>query len=201
MDFVLDFIIKGIIFFAIVLFVMSLIALGISGKKKKETVQEEEPEINLTRENDSDNRNTKKVEKQSKAAEDMDAADRALAMKLMGYDDARLQEIIASPDIYNADCMRVAGKILGRRKAWVWIKNLPDTELIKYVSADRNLYDENVVGAASMELYQRNSPLLLNQLINIPADILTEIADGNGPEGIRLAARKILRQKTNGDNY
>ena len=60
--------------------------------------------------------------------------------------------------------------------------------------ADNGLYEPNIVEAASMELYQRDSLLLREQFKALTPDILSAIANGTAPapEGIRLAAKKFL---------
>lgn len=60
---------------------------------------------------------------------------------------------------------------------------------------DSDLYAANVIEAASMELYQRDSQLLHQQFMQMFSS-LPQIASGTAPapEGIRLAAQKYLSQ-------
>ena len=80
---------------------------------------------------------------------------------------------------------------------WEQIKDVSDKELLAMAMAIRGLYDENIVEAASMELYQRDSQLLREQFMLMMPDDVSSIASGTAPapEGIRLAAQKYLSQK------
>lgn len=117
---------------------------------------------------------------------------------LMGYDNTRLKEITANPQRYNPAVVEKAGTLLRRRLAWEEIKDLSDNELLAMTKAIKGLYDENVVEAASMELYQRNSPILKEEFLLMSPDALAAIASGTAPtpEGIRLAAQKYLSKTT-----
>lgn len=116
---------------------------------------------------------------------------------LMSYDNARLKEIIENPLRYNPAVVEKAGMLLRRRLAWEQIKDVSDKELLAMAMAIRGLYDENIVEAASMELYQRDSQLLREQFMLMMPDDVSSIASGTAPapEGIRLAAQKYLSQK------
>lgn len=116
---------------------------------------------------------------------------------LMSYDNARLKEIIENPLRYNPAVVEKAGMLLRRRLAWEQIKDVSDKELLAMAMAVRGLYDENIVEAASMELYQRDSQLLREQFMLMMPDDVSAIASGTAPapEGIRLAAQKFLSEK------
>lgn len=116
-----------------------------------------------------------------------------LAM-IMKYDNDQLIKIIQRPRLYNPVVVEKAGKLLARREAWEEIKDLQDEELLGMTMADKGLYDENVVEAASMELYQRGSEALRGQFMALTPDVVAAIADGtaSAPEGIRLAAKDFL---------
>lgn len=116
---------------------------------------------------------------------------------LMSYDNARLKEIIENPLRYNPAVVEKAGMLLRRRLAWEQIKDVSDKELLAMAMAVRGLYDENIVEAASMELYQRDSQLLREQFMLMMPDDVSAIASGTAPapEGIRLAAQKYLSKK------
>ncbi|MDE6317983.1 MAG: hypothetical protein K2L73_06250 [Muribaculaceae bacterium] len=120
----------------------------------------------------------------------------AVVRKLKGYDNVRLNEIINSTNIYNTEVVEKARAILGRREAWEQIKDLSDEKLLEITMTDSELYTENIIEAASMELYQRDSQLLRNQFAAIDSITLAAIADGTSPapEGIRLAACKYSQQ-------
>lgn len=120
--------------------------------------------------------------------------DSEILTKLMGYDNERLRKIVATPRLYNPVVVEKAGKLLARREAWEEIKDLPDEELLGMTMADKGLYDENVVEAASMELYQRGSEALRGQFMALTPDVVAAIAGGtaSAPEGIRLAAKDFL---------
>lgn len=113
---------------------------------------------------------------------------------LMSYDNARLKEIIENPLRYNPAVVEKAGMLLRRRLAWEQIKDVSDKKLLAMAMAVRGLYDENIVEAASMELYQRDSQLLREQFMLMMPDDVSAIASGTAPvpEGIRLAAQKYL---------
>lgn len=120
--------------------------------------------------------------------------DSEILTKLMGYDNERLRKIVTSPRLYNPVVVEKAGKLLARREAWEEIKDLQDEELLGMTMADKGLYDENVVEAASMELYQRGSEALRGQFMALTPDVVAAIAGGtaSAPEGIRLAAKDFL---------
>lgn len=122
------------------------------------------------------------------------AADGDILEKLKGYDDVRLRKIVDNPKFHSAAVVDKARELLARREAWEQIKDLPDEELLEMTMADKGLYEPNIVEAASMELYQRDSWLLREQFMALTPDTLSAIASGSAPapEGIRLAAQKYL---------
>ena len=93
--------------------------------------------------------------------------------------------------------MAKARELLARREAWEQIKDLTDEELMEMTMTQKGLYNDNIVEAASMELYQRDSRLLAAQFAALSPDTVAAIADGStpAPEGIRLAAQKYLTKK------
>ena len=121
-----------------------------------------------------------------------------ILQKLKGYDDARLRKIVDNPKFHSAAVVDKARELLARREAWEQIKDLPDEELLEMTMADKGLYEPNIVEAASMELYQRDSRLLREQFMALTPDTLSAIASGTAPapEGIRLAAQKYLSKST-----
>lgn len=126
------------------------------------------------------------------------AADGDILEKLKGYDDVRLRKIVDNPKFHSAAVVDKARELLARREAWEQIKDLPDEELLEMTMADKGLYELNIVEAASMELYQRDSQLLRGQFMALTPDTLSAIASGTAPapEGIRLAAQKYLSKST-----
>lgn len=125
-------------------------------------------------------------------------ADGDILEKLKGYDDARLRKIVDNPKFHSVAVVDKARELLARREAWEQIKDLPDEELLEMTMADKGLYEPNIVEAASMELYQRDSRLLREQFMALTPDTLSAIASGTAPapEGIRLAAQKYLSKST-----
>lgn len=125
-------------------------------------------------------------------------ADGDILEKLKGYDDARLRKIVDNPKFHSAAVVDKSRELLARREAWEQIKDLPDEELLEMTMADKGLYELNIVEAASMELYQRDSRLLREQFMALTPDTLSAIASGTAPapEGIRLAAQKYLSKST-----
>lgn len=121
-----------------------------------------------------------------------------ILQKLKGYDDARLRKIVDNPKFHSAAVVDKSRELLARREAWEQIKDLPDEELLEMTMADKGLYEPNIVEAASMELYQRDSRLLREQFMALTPDTLSAIASGTAPapEGIRLAAQKYLSKST-----
>ncbi|MDD6890393.1 MAG: hypothetical protein PUD39_09050 [Bacteroidales bacterium] len=117
---------------------------------------------------------------------------------LMGYDNARLKEIIENPYRYNPAVVEEAGLLLRRRLAWEQIKDLSDKELLAMTMAPKGLYDADIVEAAAMELYQRESQLLREQFMMMVPDAVSDLASGRtpAPEGIRLAAQRYLSKFT-----
>lgn len=126
------------------------------------------------------------------------AADGDILEKLKGYDDVRLRKIVDNPKFHSAAVVDKARELLARREAWEQIKDLSDEELLEMTMADKGLYEPNIVEAASMELYQRDSRLLREQFMALTPDTLSAIASGTAPapEGIRLAAQKYLSKST-----
>lgn len=121
-----------------------------------------------------------------------------ILQKLKGYDNARLRKIVDNPDFHSQAVVEKAGELLARREAWEKIKDLDDAELLEMTMADKGLYDGNIVEAAAMELYQRDSKLLADTFASLTPDTLAAIAAGTAPapEGIRLAAKKTLSKNS-----
>ncbi|MBD5211136.1 MAG: hypothetical protein HDS77_07725 [Bacteroidales bacterium] len=119
-----------------------------------------------------------------------------LVMTLLKFDDDRLIEIIENSLLYRDECRDKARKILARRTSWEKIKEYTDTDLMRIITTDKDLYDDSMKGAASMELYNRHSPLLFKEIRSMSYSTITDIADGKlkTPEGIRLAAKRYLSQ-------
>lgn len=117
-----------------------------------------------------------------------------VVMMLLKFDDARLREIIENTLLYKDECRDKARKILARRTSWERIKEYSDKDLMRIITTDKDLYDDSMQGAASMELYNRLSPLLYEEIRSMSYDTIKQIANGNlkTPEGIRLAAQKYL---------
>lgn len=121
-------------------------------------------------------------------------SDNDILQKLKGYDSARLRKIVDHPDFHSPVVVDKAREVLARREAWEKIKDLDDAELLEMTMADKGLYEGNIVEAAAMELYQRDSKLLTDTFASLTPDTLAAIAAGTAPapEGIRLAAKKTL---------
>ncbi|MDE6757077.1 MAG: hypothetical protein K2J66_08035 [Muribaculaceae bacterium] len=119
-----------------------------------------------------------------------------VVMMLLKFDDARLREIIENTLLYKDECRDKARKILARRTSWEKIKEYSDKDLMRIITTDKDLYDDSMQGAASMELYNRLSPLLYEEIRSMSYDTIKQIANGNlkTPEGIRLAARKYINK-------
>lgn len=124
--------------------------------------------------------------------------DKVVAL-LMSYDNARLKEIVEQSEHYNPEVVAKAGQLLCRRLAWEQIKDLSDKELMNMSKGPEGMYDENIVEAASMELYQRGSNLLMEEFMLMTPDTVADIAHGRkpSPEGIRLAAQHFLSKNFN----
>lgn len=121
-------------------------------------------------------------------------SDNDILQKLKGYDSAKLRKIVDHPDFHSQVVVDKARELLARREAWEKIKDLDDAELLEMTMADKGLYEGNIVEAAAMELYQRDSKLLTDTFASLTPDTLAAIASGTAPapEGIRLAAKKTL---------
>ena len=121
-------------------------------------------------------------------------SDNDILQKLKGYDSAKLRKIVDHPDFHSQVVVDKARELLARREAWEKIKDLDDAELLEMTMADKGLYEGNIVEAASMELYQRDSKLLTDTFASLTPDTLAAIASGTAPapEGIRLAANRYL---------
>ena len=120
-----------------------------------------------------------------------------LINQLMAYDGDRLRKIMESQNLYTSAVVAKARELLARREAWEQIKDMTDEELMEMTMAQKGLYNDNIVEAASMELYQRDSQLLAAQFAALSPDTVAAIAAGTAPapEGIRLAAQKYLTKK------
>lgn len=180
-----DTVINTVIALLIVLLFFGMEPL-ISGKKSK-TIEVKEAEKQRQQEE-------ARLVIWEKAPDDDDVENSELVRRLIALDDARLTEIIENPLFYKDNCIRKARSILGRRHAWENIKNLSDCDLISIVTTDKHLYDESMIGAASMELYQRDSQLLYGEIHKMSWATIKSIANGTlaVPEGIRLAAQNYL---------
>lgn len=123
----------------------------------------------------------------------------AVVTMLMGYDNERLKEIVDKPGYYNPEVVAKAGQLLCRRLAWEQIKDLSDKELLNMSKGPEGMYDENIVEASSMELYQRGSKLLMEEFMLMSPDTVADIANGRtrSPEGVQLAARQFLSKNFN----
>ncbi|MDE6757079.1 MAG: hypothetical protein K2J66_08045, partial [Muribaculaceae bacterium] len=109
------------------------------------------------------------------------SANEDILQKLKGYDNARLRKIVDNPDFHSQAVVEKAGELLARREAWEKIKDLDDAELLEMTMADKGLYDGNIVEAAAMELYQRDSKLLADTFASLTPDTLAAIAAGTAP--------------------
>lgn len=140
---------------------------------------------------------TQYVPKEEKAAPKPELSDDVVNL-LMGYDNTRLKEIIEKPQRYNPAVVERAETLLCRRMAWEQIKDLSDNELLAMTMTPKGLYNESIVEAAAMELYQRDSQMLREQFMLMSPDVVSDIASGRTPvpEGIRLAARKYLTENS-----
>lgn len=114
--------------------------------------------------------------------------------QLMSLDNPELKAIVDRPAFYNPAIVEKAHELLNRREAWEKIKDLDDAELLEMTMADKGLYEGNIVEAAAMELYQRDSKLLTDTFASLTPDTLAAIAAGTAPapEGIRLSANRYL---------
>lgn len=124
--------------------------------------------------------------------------DTDLKMKLLSYSDERLQRIISHPALYKAGIVETAKEILNLRKAWEQIKDLTDDELLELSMSDKIIVEDDIVEAASMELYKRDSQVLYNEFTHLNPNVVTAIANGTtpAPEGIRLAAQSFLNHRS-----
>lgn len=117
---------------------------------------------------------------------------------LLGYDNARLQDIADHPEMYaNSALVTEAVSILKKRKAWELIKDKSDEELMAMVESTDGLYDYAVLDAASMELASRQSPLLMNVLKSYTPDQLRQIVSDPGSyfDGYVKMARQIIEEQ------
>lgn len=190
----------------IIIGIICVLVMLFSKSDKKNEQEDGAKTIEITIEDKTRNKNMFRSEdnsddnKVNKKEKDFgNSMDNELVRLLLSFDDARLMEIINCPLLYNEDCIKTAGAILARRKAWVNINNLSDRHLIRMVTTDKHLYDESTRGAASMELYQRDSQLLYDEIHKMSWATIKSIANGTlaVPEGIRLAAQKYLNKKSN----
>lgn len=124
--------------------------------------------------------------------------DESIVNQLMHFDNDGLRKVVDRASFYTPEVVAKAREILARREAWEQIKDLPDDELLEMTMARKGLFADNIVEAASMELYQRDSRLLREQFMALTPDVLFAIASGTAPtpEGIRLAAKKYLSKST-----
>ena len=173
---------SGTVAFIIVLLTMIVLCLRIAWAKPKAIIANAPTKLSS-----GHNVDEKSTEHSGNTTDD-------ILQKMMGYDDAKLRKIVDKPDFHCKEVVEKAHELLARREAWEKIKDLPDAELLEMTMADKGLYELNIVEAASMELYQRESQLLREQFKALTPDTVAAIASGSAPapEGIRLSANRYL---------
>ncbi len=113
----------------------------------------------------------------------------------MSLDDDTLRSIAAKGD---AQYSFGASLVLELRQAWEQIKDYSDERLDEMLTSQAGMYTDAVLDAASMELYQRRSPLLIDKINNLPMSEIREMAKGDNGyyDGYVRAARDIVYPRT-----
>lgn len=84
---------------------------------------------------------------------------------LMSMSDVELQRIVDNPALYaNAAYVAEAANMLTKRRAWEEIKDMTDEQLMSILHENVQGYAPEVLDAASMELFVRESPLFIEEM-------------------------------------
>ncbi|MDE7136816.1 MAG: hypothetical protein K2N91_09310 [Muribaculaceae bacterium] len=110
---------------------------------------------------------------------------------LMSLDDETLKNMVSRRD---AKYALSASLVLELRQAWEEIKDFSDDQLDKMLTVQTGIYTDAVLDAASMELYQRRSPLLFDKINKMPMSEIRNMARGDSGyyDGYVRAAREIV---------
>lgn len=111
---------------------------------------------------------------------------------VMAMTNEQLQQIIANGSAYSPDYIKYVSIVLAKREAWEKINAYTDQELMNTVADNQQSID--VRHAASMELFSRQSPLLLNEVKALDAETLKNIVEhpDNNFDGYVAATRQLL---------
>lgn len=111
---------------------------------------------------------------------------------VMAMTNEQLKQIIANGSVYSPDYVKYVSTVLAKREAWEKINAYTDQELMNTVADNQQSID--VRHAASMELFSRQSPLLLNEVKALDAETLKNIVEhpDNNFDGYVAAARQLL---------
>lgn len=111
---------------------------------------------------------------------------------VMAMTNEQLQQIIANCSVYSPEYVIYVSTVLAKREAWEKINAYTDQELMNIV-AD-NQQNVEVRDAASMELFSRHSPLLLDVVKDLDAETLKNVLENpdDNFDGYVAAARQLL---------
>lgn len=119
---------------------------------------------------------------------------------LMGMSDQELKNIVNNPTLYtNKAFVDEAAKIITKRQAWEIIKDYSDEQLLSIVHDNIQDFAYEVLDAASMELFNRESPAFVNEINALETEELLGIV--NNPQayydGYVRAATIVLSNRQN----
>lgn len=111
---------------------------------------------------------------------------------VMSMTNEQLKQIMANGSAYSPDYIEYIRIVLAKREAWEKINAFADQELMNIVTDGQQPVE--VRDAASMELFSRQSPLLLNEVQKLDAEALKKVVENpdNNFDGYVAAARQLL---------
>lgn len=116
---------------------------------------------------------------------------------LMGLPNTELQRIIDNPMMYSSpQFVNEAAKILTKRNAWEMIKDYSNDQLMDILHNNKMGFAEPVLDAASMELFMRQAPTFVEEVMQCTDEQLASIvgAPNNNYEGYVKMAEKVIEQ-------
>lgn len=111
---------------------------------------------------------------------------------VMAMTNEQLRQIIANGSSYSPGYVEYVSAILAKREAWEKINSYTDQELMSIVADSQQ--NVTVRDAASMELFSRQSPLFMNEVMSLDAEALKKVVENPDYnfDGYVAAARQLL---------
>lgn len=111
---------------------------------------------------------------------------------VMAMTNEQLQQIIANGSGYSPEYVVYVSTVLAKREAWEKLNAYTDQELMNIVADNQQNMDDR--DAASMELFNRQSPLLLDVVKDLDAETLKNVVENpdDNFDGYVAVARQLL---------